>query len=82
MNKEYDRSSNPANNLENKTFEKKIQEQRQLLLLDDIEDSSSDEYEVQDSKNCGKNLTDCNDNAVSFGKQDKAKSEIIVVDDE
>eukprot|EP00551_Chaetoceros_affinis_P010067 CAMPEP_0203670388 /NCGR_PEP_ID=MMETSP0090-20130426/6469_1 /ASSEMBLY_ACC=CAM_ASM_001088 /TAXON_ID=426623 /ORGANISM="Chaetoceros affinis, Strain CCMP159" /LENGTH=346 /DNA_ID=CAMNT_0050535233 /DNA_START=355 /DNA_END=1395 /DNA_ORIENTATION=+ len=48
--KEHHNNSVHANNYESNAFEKKIKEQRELLMIDDIEDSSSDECELNDLK--------------------------------
>ena len=82
VSKEYYQGIKPSNNHESNTFERKIKEQKEILMIDDIEDSSSDEYEEQDFiADHGRNITARKNSAVIFCEQDDTKSDIIVIDD-
>lgn len=64
-----------AKSNEESIFLKEVERQRDILAMDDIEDSSSDETDV-------KKVPLSNNNSVSKNSctQDSAKSEIIVID--
>jgi hypothetical protein len=69
--KEYTQNDNHDN--ETQRFRKEVERQREILALDDIEDSSSDETDIH--------FNSTRSEIVDSQTQESAKSEIIVIDD-